>query len=390
MNRSTVIVACVCAWLTACATTGNKFAAGIECAATNFTVDDQFDGARRGQCRVLGDRVQLTITPEDEGKINDSAWFAFRLIANEPARADIELVYVGGHHRYSPKRSTDSMAWEALPAAAVTVDKRGRRARFSVDVGVQPVFVAGQALVLPQTDKRWLDAIGERMGSVPEPLGRSLEGRPIHALETGAELPDVVYLVGRQHPPEVTGSFGFKGFVEAVMGDTPLAREFRANFGVVMVPMMNPDGVVAGHWRHNQGGMDLNRDWGGFTQPETRSVLARIDQHVASGRRPQLFLDFHSTRRNVFYTQPDGDPSEPTDFALRWLGAAQPDLQDYPFDHARRHNAGLPTSKNYINERFGIPAITYEVGDTTTRDNATRAAHVFAAAMMRLLLERQP
>jgi hypothetical protein len=31
----------------------------------------------------------------------------------------------------------------------------------------------------------------------------------------------------------------------------------------------NPDGVDKGHWRLNDGGVDLNRDWGPFTQPET-------------------------------------------------------------------------------------------------------------------------
>ena len=41
---------------------------------------------------------------------------------------------------------------------------------------------------------------------------------------------------------------------------------------VIVYPLMNPDGVDEGHWRHNTGGIDLNRDWAHYNQPETRQV----------------------------------------------------------------------------------------------------------------------
>ena len=68
-----------------------------------------------------------------------------------------------------------------------------------------------------------------------------------------------------------------------------------------MIPNMNPDGVEHGFWRHNMGGIDLNRDWGPFTQPETVLVRDQLDRFVQTGS-PQLslFLDFHSTDRDVF------------------------------------------------------------------------------------------
>ena len=45
-------------------------------------------------------------------------------------------------------------------------------------------------------------------------------------------------------------------------------REIRA----AVVPLANPDGVEQGHWRHNAQGVDLNRDWDRFQQPETRAL----------------------------------------------------------------------------------------------------------------------
>lgn len=57
-----------------------------------------------------------------------------------------------------------------------------------------------------------------------------------------------------------------------MIGDSELAMEFRKHFVIKAFPMLNPDGVVNGHWRHNAMGVDLNRDWQNFNQPETRAV----------------------------------------------------------------------------------------------------------------------
>ena len=43
--------------------------------------------------------------------------------------------------------------------------------------------------------------------------------------------------------------------------------------------------------------------------------------------------------------------------------------------------------KNYMYKRYGIPSMTYEVGDETSRADASAAARVFAEEFMRLLLE---
>lgn len=363
---------------------------GTVCASALFRVDDGFDGARRGACRVKGDRhLVLTIAPEDEGYINDSAWFAMRIEPLTPAAttATIELRYRGGHHRYLPKLSIDGRTWSALEPSQIRVDKKRRRAQFEVELAGRPLWIAAQELVLPLDDTQWAHATAASVGATVQELGKSRGQRPVMVMASGGGQRELVLLVGRQHPPEVSGAFAFKGFVEALFDDSSLARSFRERFGVIAIPMMNPDGVVAGHWRHNLDGQDLNRDWGPFTQPETQLIRELLDNLDAQQRRVAVFLDFHSTRRNLFYTQPDHDTSEPTDFALRWLDAARPRLIDYPFSHERRHNEGLPTSKNYVNERYGIPAITYEVGDETDRAAARAAAGVFAQEMMRLLLD---
>ena len=41
---------------------------------------------------------------------------------------------------------------------------------------------------------------------------------------------------------------------------------------------MNPDGVDLGHWRHNANGVDLNRDWSYYNQPEIKQAVNFIEK----------------------------------------------------------------------------------------------------------------
>jgi predicted deacylase len=152
------------------------------------------------------------------------------------------------------------------------------------------------------------------------------------------------------------------------------------------VPLLNPDGVAAGHWRHNLGHADINRDWGPFAQPETQYMSQLLDELDAGGRKLRVFLDFHSTKENVFYTQQD--PTDPPGFTTKWLANADPRIEDYPYGNDAGPPENLTAAKNYIYRRYGIPSVTYEVGDETDRESVRVAARVFAEELMHLMLEQ--
>jgi hypothetical protein len=65
-------------------------------------------------------------------------------------------------------------------------------------------------------------------------------------------------------------------------------REVLGDTTLYIVPMANPDGADALK-RENGVGADLNRDWGRFTQPETRAVYDAYRMI-----KPQAVLDMHS------------------------------------------------------------------------------------------------
>ncbi len=363
-----------------------EFSAGTPCDAGTFVVSDEFSGARRGDCEVYSDgTVQLHIVPENEGPINDSPWYSFKIIPKQQVEAEITLRYHGGNRRYRPKISFDDATWHGLDDSAVDVNWFESAATIKVPLTDRPIWVSAQMLILPSDMQDWMDVMSSGSPVTKTLIGTSTQGKPVHKLDINSESPNVIFLVGRQHPPEVTGSYGFLGFYEAIVQDNEVANEFRRRFHIVAIPMLNPDGVVAGNWRHNSNGIDLNRDWGPFSQAETRLVEELLDGYEKAGKQVRFFVDFHSTEFNLMYTQSDADITNPEGMTNKWVAAALPRLRDYEFTQEKRPLTDRATSKNYMFKRYGIPAVTFEVADEEDRTVAMDAAGVFAEELMRLL-----
>lgn len=387
MHRNTFALIVVLL-LGACATPIVTYDSGEPCKATAFTVDDSFAGARRGGCRVLSDNhVELSIRPEDDGYINPSPWFAFKIVEPSDTTATVSLQYIGGRHRYIPKISTDGLNWLPVDVDNVKVSRKGTRATFDVPLTQGVTWVAAQELVTPTIYRAWNTRTAEQSDAELHLLGHSVGEQAIHYLVSNPDAKDVLLLVGRQHPPEVSGSFAMFSFVETLLADTELATRFRERFQIIVIPLLNPDGVIAGNWRHNLGSTDLNRDWGIFEQPETALVAGLLDQLDAAGNRIRVFLDFHSTDRNVFYTQDASVPTEPPEFFEAWFAKVTPRLSDYAFTNDAGPGKRASVAKNYMYRRYGIPSATYEVGDETDRTATIRAAVAFAEELMNLMLE---
>ncbi len=388
MNRILHSAILLIVFLGACVSGGPSVPAGTPCEAGLFTVADGFGGARRGSCAVLADdHVRLLIRPEDDKVSNPSSWYAFKLLPRATGTAIITLTYVNGYHRYKPKMSIDGLHWTIVDEASVRTSADGQSATVHIAISDQPVWVAAQEIVLPSMFDRWNRSIAERSDAELGVLGMSQGKLPIPVLTANASSKEVLLMVGRQHPPEVSGSFAFFSFYETLVADTELARHFRDRYQVLAVPLMNPDGVVGGNWRHNLGKTDLNRDWGPFAQPETRLIRDLLDRLDAEGRSIRVFLDFHSTNRNIFYTQDDDNVTNPAGFTNTWLSNARARVPEtYPYTNSENPTGAVGVSKNYMYHRYGIPALTYEVGDESDRQAVRQAAVVFAEELMRLML----
>ncbi len=349
--------------------------------------NNDFPGARLNECTQTGDsEFRIFIRPENK-PINDSAWYAFQVVAKHPKTITVTLAYEGGKHRYKPETSYDGAKW--TPLTTFTENRQANEATLKLDVGPKPLTVAGQEMIGAKELNSWMSELARKSFVKKSVVGKSILKQPIQQLEINeSKEPNYVFIIGRQHPPEITGSMALMPFTEVLAGETPLAKEYRKHFRTIVIPLMNPDGVREGHWRHNMNGVDLNRDWKNFLQPETRAVRdAFVKLSQQKNARIFLLIDFHSTRSDRFYTETDADKTFPENFTRRWLGAIQKKFPDYKLRRDASYEPNGNTSKTWAYKQFGCPSITYELGDETDRVQIRSLTSGAAEEMMRLLLE---
>ncbi len=364
--------------------------AGADCANGTLALDADFEGGRLDHCEFTADDVvELTFRAEDYRVGDAFAWFSFRVAADDPREVTIKLQFPDAYARFWPKLSTDGQNWVRAPEDRVERSEVGKSMTLTLDVDETGLWVSAQELLTSRFYDDWLVQLDGHYELDTTVIGNSREGRPI-TLASSRDRPEAVILLGRQHPVEVPGAIAMRSFVDVVMGNSDLAREFRERYMLIIVPLVNPDGVALGHARHNAGLTDLNRDWGPFTQPETRAVAALLEDLAARGVTPRLVLDFHATKQwptMIFYTQVPEDDTDPKLFATNWLGRVDNRIDDFEFKHDPRPPSDQANVKNYFFKRYGIPAITYEMGDEVNRAAIIEHTPVFAEEMMRTMLE---
>lgn len=348
------------------------------CEGQGRRVHGGFERAGLASCRVDGDgHVHVTIRPEDQ-PINPSPWYGLVVVADPPAETRLTLQYEGGRHRYAPWLASPDAAANRLDPARQRVTNDGAAASFQLPAARVQLVMAQP----PETSDGVLAPFEARVraGQLQRrDAGHSRTRRPLAVYHhQPAAARGTVVLITRQHPPETTGPQAFGHFIDVVLGDSAAAKAFRARFALMIVPLANPDGFVLGHWRHNLGGVDLNRDWGPFTQPETRALGQAIE--TAAGIAPIVaVIDFHSTGRDVIYAPPK--PSGP-DLGEAMLQAIAADLDGASIRIDRAHNPGNGVLKSWARDRFGVGALTWEVGDNSPEIRTRRLAEAAAHALM--------
>lgn len=380
-----IIVAALLGALAGCATL--QPSSGTDCRRGGVRLLADAPQARAGSCERTGPAsFVVTIAPEAR-PINPSPWYAFEIVSDHARTVRVTLEYAEHRHRYRPKREDEAGQWTPLPASAVSLSEAGRTADITFDVGSGRTRLAAQEWLDPAERQAWIEAFAARAGLTRAVIGRTVQGRPLIALRGGSTSPGapLVIITGGQHPPEVPGVLALRAFLETLFLATEPADAFLDSHAFLIVPEMNLDGVALGHWRLNAGLVDLNRDWGPFTQPETRAVSGEISRLAGAGHRPALMLDFHATRRNVFYTPPDGAGLQPPGFTASWLAAIDARWEGELPARSANHTPGLPTSRTWFTETYGAPGLTVEFSDETPRDDLRAAAQTYARALMEVM-----
>jgi len=343
------------------------------CEQAGVKVLTDFQGGNISGCEFASNgRLTISVVPENE-PINSSPWYAFRLLADATTDVAIVLDYGNYKHRYTPDFSIDGVNWQTYPAAKLDLNKDKSRAGFSLTVPQgKSVVIAAQPLLTSSHYATWLESLKEAHGVTVSSVGSSVEGRPLWRVTAPAKK-HTLLLLGRQHPPETTGALALISFVERLFEDDALATRFRNEVGLLLYPLINPDGVDKGHWRHNVQGKDLNREWGPFSQPENRTINSDVAQWLERhGSQLIKSIDFHSTYYEVFYTQPDQSASTMPDLLGDWLAdfevLMRSQFDDFDIRRQVSENPQVNAAKHFFFAQYGISSTTLEIGDETDRD----------------------
>lgn len=364
--------------------------------AEGLRFDNQFDGARLNDVQQLtATSYVVSIEPENE-PINPSPWYAFRLQSEKDQEVFVRISYPNGaKHRYFPKLSADRKNWVAADSAAIVThpDKEEITLALSLTAG-EALFVAGQEVINSSDVGEWLSGLAAKPQIKLTTIGESRLGRDLSRFTiTNGDLDErpTIVLLSRQHPPEVTGFLALQAFIDGLLED-PRLPDLLQQYQFLVYPLLNPDGVDLGHWRHSAGGIDSNRDWAQYNQPEARQIADNVVRTVRkSGSKVVLGMDFHSTWHDVYYTHEPGvqPPSALPNFTKAWLAGIEAAIGGDFRINEEANVLRKPTTAAWFRTQFGAEGITYEIGDDTDRDFVTQKGRVSAQQLIEVLLGRR-
>lgn len=359
----------------------------LACQLGDIKLDTDFSNATSenllSKCTTNDDNttIFLELKPENT-PINNSPWYAFKLSSKIRKTVKVKISIKDGNHRYPPKISNDGKHWEA-----VKFDKSEHYLTIKLQLNEKPIWLAGQELITNEDYINWGKSLSKKIASDHQIIGYSVDNNPIYQITMSDKAVNKwLVILGRQHPPEVTGALALFPFATTILSKSELASVFKKHYNVLIIPNVNPDGVELGYWRHNKNGVDLNRDWNKFKQPEVAAIDKLLTNIVKAGGEVSMAVDFHSTHKDIFYTMPNDYDVKQRYLVNNWLNRLDKLRPNFNVIQKPGNNPGRGVFKQYIADKFKVHAITYEMGDNTDRQLIRKLAIDAANTLMQTML----
>lgn len=352
---------------------------------------NDFDGARLNGLEKENDSTAVVIINPENAPINNSPYYAFKTWSNTSKPFYFKFQYPKGYkHRYIPKLKAND-TWSVIDSSHFY--KEDSIVTIKLNLSNVPLVVAAQEINTSTDVKNWYSNLIKGKDSYVrvKSAGESVLGRnlPVLDIYRGDQMnKNIIVLITRQHPPEVTGYYAFQSFLQTILNKSELSQEFLNNYRVLAFPIMNPDGVDLGHWRHNKGGVDLNRDWSVYNQSEIKQTVKFINKTLRKNNSNLILgIDFHSTWYDVFYTNKKREGTTLPNFIDNWFVSLEKNIPNYKVNE-QSANSNKPTSKGWFLYGHNAVGITYEIGDKTPKDSIKLFGKVSAEQMMNILLNK--
>lgn len=248
--------------------------------------------------------------------------FEFRIDNDIPLKSPFPLghpncpaIYIASNHPYPYETLQRHLAtWEIQAQRKPAVSTTAAMPSMPTTT-TAPIFFHREVLC-KTLDRNNVDliTISDKSGMQAErmPLLCSQMGIPFSSAQGLTERPPkfagklYVVLSARVHPGECPSSHMMHGCIEFLLHRTdPRAAALRQKFVFLIIPMINPDGVVRGHSRADSCGVDLNRMYRNpcfFKQPAPYSIRLLLNQ-LAAEKKLALFIDMHAhaNKKGTFF-----------------------------------------------------------------------------------------
>ncbi|GMV92402.1 MAG: hypothetical protein AMXMBFR82_21800 [Candidatus Hydrogenedentota bacterium] len=241
-------------------------------------------------------------------------------------------------------------------------------------------------------------------------LASTRNGRDVTRLRVGAIEVEPRYrimLTARHHSCESMASYIVEGILQSILADTEDGAWFRENVEVLVIPLMDTDGVEDGDQGKNRKPRDHGRDYEGESiYPEVAALRAFVPEW--SSGRLRIAMDIHcpyirGEHNEVVYLVGSSDPGiweEQQRFSRILESLPEPGLpfrsaDNLPFGTAWNTGANYTAGTAMPQWAAGLDGVHLataievpyaNVGDTTvTPANARAFGHALATAMRRYL-----
>ena len=188
--------------------------------------------------------------------------------------------------------SQDGVNWTTVPAE---IFEKGHK--ITVHLNSSSLYVAGVEPYRISDLENLLDEIRSHPSVGIEPVGKTVEGRPLEIIRIGnPAAPFRVFIRARAHPWEAGGNWVVQGMIKNLLDE----KKYLDRYCVYIMPMANKDGVARGLTRFNCQGIDLNRGMNlpadPVLAPENHALETWLKQMIDKGMKPNVSLDLHNDR----------------------------------------------------------------------------------------------
>jgi hypothetical protein len=282
-----------------------------EFAAYNTDVHEMLTGGGRDARRVIpiapggggfGARWTaddtIEVFPAPEFSQTSGYWFLLPVAdrTGKLRRLRLRPIWHGGTNM-TPSffASRDGHRWRRVAAARVQMRRDGRE--FAPEITLTAREAAGCTIAsaipfLPTDCAELLEWAAARFGATVQEIGRSVEGRPLHALRLGPEgdgVRHVAIVCGQHSPAETMGGHLLRPLLAEAQRRGLLQR-----VAFHFVPTVNVDCAHYGGNGLNANRRNTNRHWFEDIQPENRAVIDHFLRLREAGVRLDFALDVHA------------------------------------------------------------------------------------------------